>query len=370
MLWLALGAMLPASVRQSGHSLLFLANVFTSYVSNSRFELAALFTPKPSVEERLVPFQEEQVRFTLFSPQQDKVRGGVLLVNGAVVLGNDDPAIRRVASSLARLGIVVGLPEMASLKGLGMDIHDPQRLVAAFEALQAEPSLQNKPVGLIGICFGASLGLLATADRAIADRVAYVAGAIPYARLDTYVVDVLTASTTGTTHTRRWEPREDVQAMLPLALIGLLADEGDQEALRALAETGQLEEGQADLSPAGQALRRLLLARDRAEAQALLDEQHPTLRAALDRLSPLPQMRELRAPLFLFHSESDRVMPWEHSAALAEAAPAGGRLEISRLLHHTHLILDPREWRLMLGYPGEAWDLMGLINEVLARGRL
>src|SRR5207244_557491 len=108
----------------------------------------------------------------------------------------------------------------------------------------------------------------------------------------------------------------------------------------------------------GDALRHLLLARDRAEIEALIAQQDPALQQALFRLSPLRQMERLKAPLYLFHSRSDQIIPWEHSATLMEAAPGGGRLEVSNLLQHTRFVLDPGQWRLILGYPGDVWNLL------------
>jgi hypothetical protein len=130
-------------------------------------------------------------------------------------------------------------------------------------------------------------------------------------------------------------------------------------------ELGLSDQKTAGLSPAAEALKKLLTAEDRSQAERALIEQDDALLDAFERLSPLAHLDGLRAPLFLFHSESDQVMPWEHSAELAEAAPAGGRLEVSRLLHHTRLVLDRREWRLMLGYPREAWDLIRWMDAVL-----
>ena len=366
LLALALWPLLVAPLRRTGLSALFLLDVLTSYLTDSRFEAASLVTPSPGVEERRLIFREERIRLTIYSPGRGEPRGGILLVNGAVELGNEDPGIRRVATSLARLGFLVALPELASLQAFLLDPHDPDRLVGAFEALSAEPALRAKPVGFVGFCFGASLGLLAASDPAIADHVSFVAGAIPYARLDTLVVDVLSGSAVGTNGLRPWEPREDLAEKLPLALIGLLPDADDRDILRSLHESDALATREADLSLSGEALRRLLLTRDRLQAEALVAEQDPALIAALEQLSPLDRIDRLRAPLFLFHSAADRVIPWEHSAALAAAAPTGGRLEVSTLLQHTRLILDPRQWRLMLGYPREAWDLVVLLNEVLA----
>src|SRR3990172_686509 len=178
-------------------------------------------------------------------------------------------------------------------------------------ACRSWPALRNKPVGIVGFCFGASLGLLASSDPAIADHVAFVAGAIPYARLDTLVVDVLSGSAVATNRLRPWEPREDLAEKLPLALIGLLPDADDRDVLRSLHESDALATREAALSLSAEALRRLLLTRDRLHAEALLAEQDPALIAALEQLSPLDRIDRLRAPLFLFHSAADRVIPWE-----------------------------------------------------------
>ena len=366
-LWLFLAsAPAAAPVRRAAIGALLLLNILTSYLTDSRFEIAALLTLRPHTEERTLSFQQEPLRLTLFYPGGKDVRGGLLLVNGAVERGNDEPAIRRVAISFARLGFLVALPDLASLRAYRLDHDDPGRLTVAFAALRSDPVVTGKPIGLVGFCFGASLGLLAASDPAVAGDVAFVAGAIPYARLDTLIVDVLSHSAVGTAGVRPWEPRDDVQAKLPLALIGLLGDEKDHEALRDLLEHNALQTGQADLSPAAEALRRLLLARDRQEAEGLLAKQDPALLAALRDLSPLPQLDGLRAPLFLFHSANDRVIPWEHSAALVEAAPSGGRLEVSTLLQHTRLVLDPSQWRLLLTYPRAAWELLLWLDQVLA----
>ncbi len=366
LLALALWPLLVTPLRRTGLSALFLLNVLTSYLTNSRFEAATLVTPASAVAERPLIFREELIRFTLYSPGRGEPRGGILLVNGAVELGNEDPGIRRVASSLARLGFLVALPELASLRAFRLDPDDPDRLVAAFEVLSDQPPLRNKPVGIVGFCFGASLGLLAATDPTISDHVAFVAGAIPYARLDTLIVDVLSSSAVGTNGPRPWEPREDLAETLPLALIGLLPDADDLHVLRSLHESDALATRETDLSPPAEALRRLLLARDRLHAEALLAEQDPALQAVLHRLSPLPKIAGLRAPLFLFHSAEDRVVPWEHAAALARAALVPVRLDVSTLLQHTRLVLHPREWRLNLSYPREAWHLIALLNDVLA----
>lgn len=373
-------------LRRLALSLLLFLDILSSYVTGSQFNAAALLTPAPAVVESSFALEGgETLRVTRYSPSDGPPKAGVLLVNGAVAGGNEDEGIVRLADALARIGFVVALPELESLKSARMDPQDVPRLVALYAALQEDPAFQGVSWGLAGICFGASLAILAAADAAVREDAAFVALVIPYADLKTYIIDVLTHTTVREGGVEPWVPREDVWWGVQRALIGLLAEEEEQARLMALLEEHAaypawtasplaLTDGeQVGLSAEARALLTLLAARDRAVAETVLAQLPASLHETLALLSPAHRLAELQAPLFLFHSTTDSVIPVEHSHRLAKTASATVpvHLHISELLQHTKLVVAPSNMMTLLAVlPSEGWRLLDWTMSLLAAAGL
>ena len=299
--------------------------------------LVRVVTGEPRLEERTIGGAPTTVAW----PAGEGPWRAIVFVNGATERGRRHPAVRRLATGLARAGFAAYVPDVYGLARGEITERTVAEAVAVAQAAQREA--RDGRVGLAGVSVGTTLALLVAEDVSMREHVSIVAGVAPYAEL----VDVIRLATIG--RYRRGAAlvpyRADPFVRLAVArsLAAGLPDGPDRTALRAhLAGVG----ADADDPLAGvrawprerlrseaRAVVELLSNREPARFDALYARFSPAMRASMKRLSPLEGAGSIEARVELASAQQDKYFPLAASRALVAAAP-DGHLTVTETLDH------------------------------------
>jgi hypothetical protein len=264
----------------------------------------------PSVVRRPLAF--DGVQGDVYRPPDSAP--AVVLIPGAARLGKEDPRVIRLARSIARGGRVVFVPQMALAERRFVE-SDLEALVAAVDGLHGAPFVEGA-VSMLGISYGGSFGLVASADPRIRDRLAVVAVFGAYFDL----VGVLQAVTTGATivdgRTIPWNGPPEAREILEEAAPDLAPQAFRPGLAKALSERDP-----SGLTPDGRALYELLVNRDPERTRELASRLSPEARSLLQRFSPASVITEIRAPVIAMHSLDDPAVPFAEAVRLSRALP-------------------------------------------------
>jgi ABC-2 type transport system ATP-binding protein len=308
-----------------------------------------------------------------YHPDGTGRRPAVLLVLGVRPFQLDDPRVVRVATALARLGLVVGLPGSPELDALRIDPSEPSRVVEAFEYLVGRPDVDPDRVGIAGFSVGASLALVAAADERIDRAIAYVNTLGAYADAAELLAEVGARRVDDGGVERPWLPTQLTRTVFLELVVSSVGDAGVAAAIRD--RLGPIVA--ADAPPSGSwdpafaaglsgdaaAIYRLATAPDLATARDAVASLSEARRAELRAVSPSTVADRIRAPIFAMHDESDPLIPHAHLARLEAALPAGivRRATSFRLFDH----VEPRSGLGTDAWP-ELWKLFWHLQTVLA----
>jgi pimeloyl-ACP methyl ester carboxylesterase len=316
-------------------------------------------TPAPSREEVAFAVADRSYSGDLYRPGGE-VRSGLLLIPGAAEAGKDDPRLVAFATTLARARFAVLVPDLASLRALQVNPGNIREVADAFAWLAGRPELApGGRAGMAAFSYAAGPAILAALEPAIAERVEFILAVGGYYDLER----VLTFFTTGWFRVdgrwRRLEPNEYGKWVFVLSNLDRLADPGDHQRFRAMAERKKADLG-ADLSDLAQGLTSegdqlyvFLANRDRRRAPGLQQGLPEGVRADLAALTLAGKdLSRLHARLLLVHGRDDAIIPFAESLALAAALPEGqARVYLTGGLAHVDLkpgLLDRfRLWRAL-----------------------
>ncbi|MDQ3448058.1 MAG: hypothetical protein M3432_02620 [Chloroflexota bacterium] len=304
----------------------------------------------------------------------DASRAAVVLSLGVHPLSLDHPDISRIAGGIARLGIVVGVPESSALSETRVTPDEPGRLAEAVMVMASRPEVDPARVGIAGFSAGASVGLVAAADPRIARSLEFVSAFGGYAEAETLLIDVATRTQRLGGQVIPWaaEPyvRRDISALLLAAirpsperdrLAGMLAPVVDSEDPPTGPDPAVLDELQdLDIRVAYG----LMTAASRRDAEASLAGLSDEVRRALAAISPVPAADGLGTRVFLMHGESDRSIPISHVHLIADALPEGvlARLTTFDLFQH----VQPGKDGLSLEQAPDLWQLYLYLHDLVA----
>lgn len=269
----------------------------------------------------------------------------VVLALGVHPAPIDDPSIVRIATAIARTGVVVGVPDSTALRELRVTLAEPGHLADAALALADRPEVDGSRVGLAGFSAGASMALDAAADPRLAGHLDFVSSFGAYASAERLLVDVASRTTLNEDGAvSPWEPDRGIRHDLLELAIQALPDDGQRDPLRntlgpvvASDDPSQLPSIDLPQPFTGDAQRvfELFTADDRPTAQAAVDALSPDLHAQLAGISPTTFADRIQVPVFLLHGVTDTAIPVAHAALLRDAlGPRVGRYtEFGRFGH-------------------------------------
>ncbi|MGH2377576.1 MAG: hypothetical protein ACRDGT_03805 [Candidatus Limnocylindria bacterium] len=336
----ALGLLWRPVLYPGGKAAVLLLDVYAPALIG--IDVAAAITPEPRHLETRETIGGIPMRVDLWRPGWGDRHPGLLMVNGATPLGNDNEATRRFALGLARAGYLVMLPEFPFLVEGRLDREAPGVVAEAFLALRALPEVEGRPTGAFGVSVGGGLLLIAAAlldEPARPDHVT-VLGA--YFDLDTYAASVAGRAQRIEGELVPWAPNAEVLDRLPPAVAMAMADPADQHRVMGAFSSGSYEvalAGLAGLSPGG--------------------------RDVIDALSPASVWPRVAPPVFWIHDPNDDFEPLAE-ARQAERAPRDGRLVVvvPQLVEHAQ-VSESAGARGPLFVLGELWSLLVFTLEVL-----
>jgi dipeptidyl aminopeptidase/acylaminoacyl peptidase len=295
--------------------------------------------------------------------------GAVVFVSGVNSQGRGHPAVARIAGAMARSGAAVFVPELPVFFDVRVDGTEVGRIVAAFQAIGERPEIDPDRIGIMGVSVGGSLSLMAAADAAIADRLAWVASFGAYADASEIVPEVLTHQYRLDGELVDWEPALLVRQIVFGLVTDQVTDGRDHGYLYGaydhLNNEGLHPLPDADIpleSDTGRAVEAMLLAETLPEAEALMAVAPAEGREILDAISPIHRVANIRARVYLMHDTGDQHIPISHARALDAAMQAAGvdvRLGEFRLFNH----VQPDTRDLGRAIP-ELWRLFWYLREV------
>ncbi len=306
--------------------------------------------------------------------REDGSRAAVVLSLGIHPLSLDDPDVSRIAGGIARLGLVVGVPESSALRESRVTPDEPGRLAEAALVVTSRPEVDPRRVGMAGFSAGASVALVAAADPRIAHRLAFVSAFGGYGDAETLLVDVTTRTQESAGEVIPWAAEPYVRRDVAALLIGAIPPSAERDRLAALVDPVV----ESELAPSGpdaavlstlgepdvRAAYRLLAASSRGDAEAALASFSAEVRRTLAAISPVSAAPGIRARVFLMHGESDRSIPVSHVHHIAEALPAGSlaRLTVFDLFQH----VQPGKDGLTLEQVPDLWQLYLYLHDLVA----
>lgn len=319
-----------------GKAALVLLDVYSEPLAG--VNVAKLVTPEPRAWETRETLGGVDMRVSWWRPGWGDRHPAIMVVNGATPLGNDNAATRGFATTLARAGYLVMLPEFPFSKEGRLDPEAPRIVDAAFAHLRALPETRDLRAGAFGASTGAALMLGAAGAHpalAKADHLTVLGG---YFDLDTYVAAVAARST----GTAAWEPSAEARERIPPALEVAMRGEDDRAKVR-----------------------RAFAASTYPDALAALASLSPQGREVFDRLSPSTTWAAVAPPVFWIHDPNDTYEPLSEAQA-AQAAPREGRftLVVPRLVQHAE-VGQATKGQDPLTLVRELWGLLTFTLEVL-----
>ena len=356
-------------LRPLGAGSIVVADIYSSALWERN--LAAYVTPPARVSESSLAVLGSPMRITWWTPGWGDRHAGVMLVNGATELGNDDPETRRLGESLARAGYLVMLPEFAFIKEGRFDPRATEYLDAAFATLLARSETSGMPHGAFGFSVGGGL-LLAAATRPALQRATYLGVLGAYFDLDTYLAAVVSGTQRRAGQLEPWDADPEVRLRLPVAVAETLADQTDRarvaEALRA--GGGRLSDAAPNgLGPEAVSLWSALSSSDYGVALARIRSLPPSLRAIFDEVSPRRAWAAVRQPVFWLHDIGDRFEPVSEAEAAASTARAGPiRLQRTALLSHAAALGSGARARGLDFWFTELSGLLSFATAILSEG--
>jgi len=303
-------------------------------------------TPAPSLERIALPRGQGHAPADLYRPGKAGRFGALVLLLGVNPLDLRDPLVVQLAQSLARLDVIVLIPESPELKAGQISLTEVDAIVAAVEYLQQLPGVRGDRIGLAGFSVGASLAVLAAADERIAGDLAVVNLFGPYADVRSLLRAVLTEEQSLDGSTVAWIPSDFSRDIVERLLLEAVEDDHDRSLLQQAILTGE-ERATALRTEAGRVVAALLGKPAPVEVERLLDALPPTLARRLDGLSPVRVSQRVLARVFLMHDRDDAFIPYTESRRLRDALPAGSLARYEEFDLFAHVVPDS-ERRLSL----------------------
>lgn len=257
----------------------------------------------------------------------EPARGGIVLVPGLTPKGRNDPRIIAFASTLARGGFSVLVPDLVPMRSHIATAADAQPIADAICHLSDQSA--NRPLGVTAVSFALGPAILALFEPQAQGRTSFVLGIGGYYDMPALITFITTGSVrdakgTGWVYRR---PSEFGKYVFLITAAARLDSLDDRMTLLEIASR-RLDDRAADVSdlisrlgPEGTAVVAVLNNTDPDQAAALLAALPLPVREEIAALNLHNRdLRALGVEFILVHDRQDRVVPAAQSAALGAAA--------------------------------------------------
>jgi dienelactone hydrolase len=274
----------------------------------------SLLTPAPTRRQVTLDASHGPVVADLFVPRRwlpfrpSQAGPAIICAMGVRTQEKDKPIIRHVGDTLARLGYTVIWPRSASLERGVPSFEQPETFVQAFAYLADLEGVDAARISFVGFSVGSSIAMVAAEDPRIASRVHGFLFFGGYYEAAEYIASLATRTATVDGRVVPWQPHEGA--------------------------TGHIREIFVEAQAPD--LLRVLDAKSREEARALLAAAPAAQRAVIAKLDPSAGIDRLQAQVFILHDRGDPYVPYGESLKLARALArrGGARCALVDLFEH------------------------------------
>lgn len=336
---IAFGLLWQPVVRPTLQAAVLVGHLFSAALVGTN--LAAWVTPAPRVREERAVFAGSEMRVTWWRPAWGDTHPGIMVVNGATQVGNDNSATRELGAALARAGYLVMLPEFAFLKDARFDPASSGQLDAAFAHLRSREETRGEAVGAFGTSIGGGLLLSAAGSTPALGSADYLVVLGAYFDMDTYLASLASAEQLLGGRVAPWRPDPEVTERLPAAARAAVPAEERPALIAALAP------------------------RSFEEALGRLRALAPASRAAFVAVSPRSVWSRIAPPVYWIHDPDDAFEPLAEAEAAA-AAPRAGRFSLMAPQLVSHAVPSARaKAQGPFFVVGEVWGLISYTVGIL-----
>jgi dienelactone hydrolase len=271
---------------------------------------------------------------------------GLVVVHGIHHEGMNEHRMVPFARELARAGLVVLTPEVADLadyritpRGVSV-IRD-----AALYLGERRDLVGDARVGVLGFSFGGGLSLVAAADPALAERLAFVVSVGGHHDLERVLRFLITNEVETPAGVEHRKAHDYGLVVLLYGAVDRFAPAADRDVLREALRASL--HGEPDRARAAAARlttdegRRLWRLVETQQLQTLAPQLEALVRERRDELaalSPRGRLRSLAVPVYLLHGSGDTVIPpSETEWASRELGDADHIALVSPLLEHVEV---------------------------------
>jgi hypothetical protein len=305
-------------------------------------------------------------------------RAALVAVPGAVPQGKDDPRLVAFATTLARAGFAVMVPDLAGYRQLRIRPSDAREIADAFAWISRQPELApDGNAGMFAFSYSVGPAVLAALEDDIREQVRFVVGLGGYHDLPRAMLFFTTGWFEHAGARQHIEPDDTGRMVLVYSSLDYLANgAADREvfdrmvALRTRDPKADLAPLATGLSPGARAVYALAVNNDPARFAELFARLPRAMREDIARLDlARHDLAPLQARLILVHGRNDNLIPYTESLALAAAVPAGQArvFPIRRVLGHVDLgVSDLLSWRFWREDLPDLWRLWRVIDLLLA----
>jgi dienelactone hydrolase len=297
----------------------------------------ALVTAAPVRSEESETYVAGSIQTQFVVPPGAGRHPAVVLLLGAGDLPRSDAAVH-FAQALARLGIVVSLPEPSGMLAEHLTFDEVDAIRVSINTLAARPDVDPGRIGLIGLSASGGLSIVAAGQPDLRDRIRFVNSFGSYADASSLIVDVASHSLDPNTP---WQPEQRTIEVVSNALTDAGVSDAD---------------------------RTELLSQPSRERAAEIDRGFSLeVRDRLARVSPSSVIGQIHARLYLMHDLDDPFIPYTQSRSLVAVAPPGRVTRYTEFSIFAHVIPDkpvpiqtffPDLWRLF-------WHVHAVLLELL-----
>jgi len=302
-----------------------------------------LLTRAPVIENVRYETAGGAVATELYRPPGRGPYPAVLICLGVVPFGVDHPQVPRLMEALARFGFVALIHWSPAMRDRRLVPEDKSHIAAAYEYLLWRPEVDATKSGLFGTCVGGSFALVAAAEPAIRNNVAFVGAFAPYASMWTLLRDIASRTRSNDGVIEPWAVDPLTHDVFIRSVTDAL-EPREAAHLRDACSRGATVDPR-ELSVDGGAVHRLLTAPGREAAEIALRQLPRALRERLVAMSPLQCVDEISAPVIMIgHDRDDAVIPVGESRrlALALSGRVGAKYTEYAMFEHA----DPTKRRL------------------------
>jgi dienelactone hydrolase len=297
----------------------------------------ALVTPEPVREQQTFSYSGGTVDTQFFAPPVGGQHPAVVLLLGAGDLPRSDLAVH-FAEALARLGVVVAVPESSGMLAEHLSFDEVDAIRASVNAVDARADVDPSRVGIVGLSASGGLGIVAAAQPDLRDALRFVNSFGSYNDASDLLVDVASHSIEVDGAVYEWQPAERTVTVVSNALLDAGVDEADREELLAMPT--------------------------RERAKQICSGFSPEVAERFARISPASYLNQLHARLYLMHDVNDPFIPFTESRHLVASAPPGVVARYTEFSIFEHVIPDrPVPWQTFLP---DVWRLFWHVHSALS----